>query len=1160
MADIFMEEMVAEVIPEIAGDLTENTVMANTVPAADKKKQDQLNFEIKALRWIDTVHDFFPVNASSARGEDIRDILKQYYGDDVTTYLKTKLFYPVDNNASISPSNVEVQTEQYYSKKFNTINVDNKSSVNIKSIIDKYEKEDAQTVLNGLGVSENAEEAKLQLCLTDRDFFKKEPSATSFLAEVVRRFFFKDTTDPIYFLIDATFGRLDCVFQSIDEAHTLINVLSIGDSAVTSVTDKQSKSASGSCGVSDGNNKFKRKKYLDGTNALPYNNPPEKKYNITSNEFTKEDFQMWYTDAEDKLFSKENNAAIRLFCQYLKSTTNPQETWYTEFSILKSGSPNSGASVGILKNLIQILHELTAENKEQIITKIYKYYKDNMVTQLNLAPILKGMIDAGIQKEIIIKFLFDYKRAGDHEQVNAAQYLYKIADVKANVVLLTGDRLCSLYARLMKQPCIYVHDDKYDMYRFLRELSEDDKKKNAEALLENTKKLIETKMLNYNKDDPFYDDVRAKFAQLTNNINTYLAVIKDSSDFYSKLYEFSFKGLLFKIQRMEGQARTIQADAIKLISETDSIVNIDLLNALYDTFLNNYKEIMEYLTFQDEKNPEQITIKNVAKFKSSAFGYDNITFNNIRSYFDDFKGEMKVIRESARDRDVQLAIKRNKIMSWGGGDIYESFIEDFTAFVNSCLANYGSEQQKLDDAEQEEKENKYKDQVTDIRKLIDEKLKEDLLNQTVEKDYKGIITSIQVFLLGNIPFVQPAEPHVIPMEVEVSSVPAIALSGIPSDINVDEDTQYFSQDDEIMAGGGNELIRVINKAHETILFNQKELFQDIKHAVGHSTGSVPSSKNDVFKFNLNVRLKYEYELFFGVKTTADSIEEYLEEYLKKYLENLMLSHINTLVYACFETIYALVDSDAIEDAYQIVYDYVYELMDQRYSYAMRDPYMFIYHLGKVPNTKSNAVTDLILLNKYITQLESLHESEMQEAPMQEATSKAEKEKRKSEIQAEIKRKEYTLRRRLSNAPFYKNPPRQIVKQRVDLQKLREELQQLEEESAEVKSGIPSKANPFEVISEGTESLYGPVSGLSPHIFGLKHPVKSEAGVQYVTTGDSGSKRKRNGGGKFIRTRKYIINKKAKKTRKLNKRVNRKHKKTKQQKHKAKKNTRKHYHK
>ena len=236
-------------------------------------------------------------------------------------------------------------------------------------------------------------------------------------------------------------------------------------------------------------------------------------------------------------------------------------------------------------------------------------------------------------------------------------------------------------------------------------------------------------------------------------------------------------------------------------------------------------------------------------------------------------------------------------------------------------------------------------------------------------------------------------------------------------------------------------------------------------------------------------------------------------------------------------------------------------MDQRYSYAMRDPYMFIYHLGQIQESAERSSDQLL----YISHLESLHESEMQEAqlqeaPMQEATSKAEKEKRKSEIQAEIKRKEYTLRRRLSNAPFFTTPPPQIVKQRVDLQKLREELQQLEEESAEVKSGIPSKANPFEVISEGTESLYGPVSGLSPHIFGLKHPVKSEAGVQYVTTGDSGSKRKRNGGGKFIRTRKYIINKKAKKTRKLNKRVNRKHKKTKQQKHKAKKNTRKHYHK
>jgi hypothetical protein len=1126
--------MADEVTDTVMADIVDPDVTAAAVIA--KKKQVQADIEIKALRWIDTVHDFFPVNASSARGEDIRDILKQYYGDDVTTYLKTKLFLPVhDSNASISPSAVEVQTEQYYSKKFNTINVDNKSSVNIKSIIDKYGKENAQTVLNGFGVSENAEEAKLQLCLTDRDFFKTNPSATNFLAEVIRRFFFKDTntTDPIYFLIDATFGRLDCVFQNINEAHTLINVLSIGDSAVTSVTDKQSKSASGSCGVPDGINKFKRKQYLDGTNALPYNNPPEKKYNITSNEFTKDDFQMWYTDAQDKLFSKENNAAIRLFCQYLKSAQTPQETWYTEFSILKSGSPNSGASVGILKNLIQILHELTAENKEQIIKEIYAYYKDNMVTQLNLAPILKGMIDAGIEKQTIIKFLFDYKRAGDHEQVNAANYLYKKADVKANVVLLTGDRLCSLYARLIKQPCIYVHDDKYDMYRFLRDLSEDDKRMNAEALITNTKKMIETKMVSYNKVDLFTDADYKKFSQLRENIDTYLTTIKENSDFYSKLYVFSFEGLLQKIQRIEGQARTIKIDANELngLIADENNKNLLNINTLYDTFLTNYKEIMEYLSFQDEKNPEQITSKNVAKFKSSAFGYDNITFNNVRSYFDDFKGEMKVIRDSARDKDVQLAIKRNKITSWGGGDIYDSLIEDYIAFINSCLANYRSE--PLDDARQDAI--KDKDQVNTIRKLIDENLAGDLLNQTAA-DYVGIITSIQEFLLENIPFVA-LTPAVIPMEVEVSSVPAVTVSGIPLDI--DEDTPpYF------MSGGGDELKRVINQAHNTILMNQKELFQDIKHSVHLET----SSQKDVFKSHLNMRLKYEYELFFGVKTTDDSLEEYLKKYLEKYLENLMLSHKNALVYACFETIYTLVDSDAIEDAYKIVYDYVYELMDQRYSYAMRDPYMFIYHLGEVPNTKSNAVTDLILLNKYITQLEELRELEMQ--------AKREPLRRRLSTQHQIDL-EVTVNE-LNRLKEIKNKTPQDV---IEIKRLEKIINNLSRNIETRKTLRESQASPSIPIKSRDPTTNPAIRRLQGNMFQFSPnflPIKEESGVQYVTTGSKRQRIDASAGGKFIRTRKYIINKKAKKTRKLNKRVNKKHKKTKQQKHKAKKYTVKKY--
>jgi len=1099
--------------------------------------------QIKALRWIDTVHDFFPVNASSARGEDIRDILKTYYGDNVTTYFKTQLFAPEDTLATISPSAVEVQTEKYYSTKFNTINVDDKSSVNIKTIIDKYTVNDATTVLKDLGIFEYAEEAKLQLCLTDRDFFKKNKPATNFLAEVIQRFFFKDTTEKIYFLIDATFGRLDCVFQGIDQASTLINVLSIGDSAVTSVTDKQSKSASGSCGEPDSNNRFKQKTYLTDDYALPYNSPSEKKFNITSNEFTKDVFKLWYADKDaTNLFSKANNAAIRLYCQY------GDKIWYTEFSILKSGSPNSGASVGILKNLIQILDDLKNDNKDVIKQGIYNYYKANMVTQLNLAPILAEMIDAGIAKETIIKFLFDYKRAGDHEQVNAAHYLYKNAAEKHNVVLLTGDRLCSLYARLIKQPCVYVHDDKYDMYRFFRELSDADKEIAARNLLSNTRTSIGKKIepyisFNFNATD------NAIFQEITANINAYLAENTDN-DFYNKCYGFIFRGLLEKIKRIVLLAATLQTEANALNATVVSPdITFDTLNAESNTFFTKYKELIEYLTFHNEQNPEKITSKNVAKFKSNAFGYDNKFFNNVRSYFDNFIGDMKAIRESARDKDIQLAIKINKIKSWGGGDNYESLMEDFIVFVNACLANYGL---PLSDNLFNEAESQVI--LVNIREKVDVKLTEDLLTQTSET-YNDITTQIQEFLLEKITAVLPAELTAVP--AELTAVPA-ELTAVPAALTTTdeyEDTQPYFE------GGGKVLKNIINQANETILKEHEELFKDIKHSLSHlpSPMAMSSSSRNVsaFERHLKERLNEEHLLFFGEPAAAD---EEIKEYLRTYLKNLMLLHINRLVDACFEPIYDLINSDEIEEAYEIVYNYIYEVIGKDYSYANTEPYMFIYHLGKrVPATSPEG--DL-LIKTYLAQLESLSESEIHRQPMQFTALTSGKKAQIAEKKNKIAEFEHRLRRRQSNLPYFrKTEPPNITKARLELNHLKEELRQLENESGK-KLIIPAISASLATIPESGEPashFSGQLPGFSRgNVHGMLHPQYESAqqpDIEYVTTG---SKRRKLQGGKFIRTRKYSRQRKHKKTRKLNKRYNKKHTLTKIKKEKIRKYTRRNY--
>ena len=240
---------------------------------------------IPLLRWIDTIHDFYPIN-STARGEDIRGILNVKFKKNVTEYLSTisstiSSSFPSDTKQNITPSAVEVTTESFYDKVLGIKKVGEKS-IDINQIIESYGIQKSEDILKQIGIDDTSDEANIQLSLTDRDFFKKDRSATNFLANFILTFFGKEFVggddNKVYFLIDASVGRLDCIFQDIEQASTLVNVLTIGDSAVTSVEDKKGKSESKWCGVADYINRFKNKTYLAGNDALPYNNIADKRY------------------------------------------------------------------------------------------------------------------------------------------------------------------------------------------------------------------------------------------------------------------------------------------------------------------------------------------------------------------------------------------------------------------------------------------------------------------------------------------------------------------------------------------------------------------------------------------------------------------------------------------------------------------------------------------------------------------------------------------------------------------------------------------------------------------------------------------------------------------------------------------------------------------
>ena len=695
---------------------------------------------IPLLRWIDTIHDFYPIN-STARGEDIRGILNVKFKKNVTEYLSRisstiSSSFPSDTKQNITPSAVEVTTESFYDKVLGIKKVGEKS-IDINQIIESYGIQKSEDILKQIGIDDTSDEANIQLSLTDRDFFKKDRSATNFLANFILTFFGKEFVggddNKVYFLIDASVGRLDCIFQDIEQASTLVNVLTIGDSAVTSVEDKKGKSESKWCGVADYINRFKNKTYLAGNDALPYNNIADKRYDIKSNEFTNGIFKMWYQDADadpDKRFSKKNNAGARLYVDY------EGQKWFSEFSILASGTPNSGTSVGTLKQLIIIINEHTASNikkTKDAIKKVYQYE-----TQFNLSPILYGMLDSNIDKNDIINFLYDYKRAGDHEQVNSANYLYTTG--KKNVILLTGDRLCSLYARLIKQPCIFIHDGKYDMYRHLSNrtpMTDEEKRLRDTTILKSRKNVILAEITKIITDKDVVDE---KLKSFKTNIDKLKSAL--SQDFENKLYSFILDKLLLKIERIINLNKDENISQTK--DELNKILNIEELNTAYAAFYTKYNELFNFVLYFSDETPENIS--DIKKFKSNALDYDNIIVKNILKYFTQFN-KILPIRGSSKTKDAQIAIKTNIIQGIGGVE-YTTLMNDFVIYIKKCnlYQDYNANNGNVEHAINELAFTKRQEIQVEINDLVQ---RDSFLTQTYA-DYENIFEAIKSFIIENL--------------------------------------------------------------------------------------------------------------------------------------------------------------------------------------------------------------------------------------------------------------------------------------------------------------------------------------------------------------------------------------------------------------------------
>jgi len=334
----------------------------------------------------------------------------------------------------------------------------------------------------GMGKDINSIEIKFPDKINKKKFYKEKDKEVKYIAQFIKDYFRVPTgvaASKVAFSIDSNFGELDKIFHDIDEAFTMQTVLNIADSANT--TDLTTK----------GNCKFHRP-YPD--TPFPYNGSEGTlEYLVDSHYFTK--------DKDSKIFEKilyKSKDDIEWSLTGSKSSIElvvvlkDNEKFSVPFGITGPGNPVQGTSVTSIRKIIKILHtkrinpsSLTLNSYFDLNWQVDGIDLKNIISsnELNTMPLIRWLcthkpkigispllLDNGFIKTIdIIKFLIDYKRMGDYEQVRAVKHI-----MKSNPdfpLFVTGDCLCSIYARYEKINVIYCHGDYMTLYRQPRNLN-----------------------------------------------------------------------------------------------------------------------------------------------------------------------------------------------------------------------------------------------------------------------------------------------------------------------------------------------------------------------------------------------------------------------------------------------------------------------------------------------------------------------------------------------------------------------------------------------------------------------------------------------------------------------------------------------------------------
>jgi hypothetical protein len=271
-------------------------------------------------------------------------------------------------------------------------------------------------------------------------------------------------SQPVGVTFDAAGGKTVKVFSGIGQVKAIVTPQNISDSASTSLDPFADFKMFG----------HKRTEFL-----FPQNPPTSNIWQCQSTLYSSEWCRISFENVNYNTNSP-NGFKIKLdWGEGVHADSFTIDYDALGFTNASGGGAAQGPSAPYLAGLINTIAKMkrteTALDKASVIKKLQTdaNLKPDISTIIPLVPLIQYLFDSTTLQQIaqqeamragrdnwrvmlvnlIVGLLFDFKRAGDYEQANAAQWAQR-NDPSQHTILSTGDILCSTYSRSIKQPCI----------------------------------------------------------------------------------------------------------------------------------------------------------------------------------------------------------------------------------------------------------------------------------------------------------------------------------------------------------------------------------------------------------------------------------------------------------------------------------------------------------------------------------------------------------------------------------------------------------------------------------------------------------------------------------------------------------------------------------